>query len=175
MKIKSEKRTSTGRMILVFLLLGVALTWFFSQQFESLPTGFRPNLPPKLNLVGGPNIDLQERSKPLLVNFWATWCAPCLHELPVLVKVARDFDKEVQFIGLSVDSPVPDVLVLQRQFQIPYPLAIAPWEMVSEWKAEQLPMTYLLDKKREIVWLHRGAVSENDLVAAIKSVLAQTR
>jgi thiol-disulfide isomerase/thioredoxin len=44
-------------------------------------------------------------SKPLLINVWATWCAPCREEFPDLVKIANEYDGQIDVVGISVDSP----------------------------------------------------------------------
>ncbi len=45
------------------------------------------------------------RGRPLVVNFWATWCQPCREEIPALEALARERGKEVQVVGVSVDDP----------------------------------------------------------------------
>ena len=156
-------------MIVLFSLITVLMIWFFSYQFETLSTGQKPSIPSDLEYVFGGNADIEVPEKLLLVNFWATWCAPCLQELPILVKIANQYRDKVQFLGLAVDSPRENIVALQQQFQIPYALAIAPWVMVSAWRAEQLPVSYLLSSSGEIIWSHRGAVSEVELIDAIKN------
>ncbi len=47
----------------------------------------------------------ERRGRPVLLNFWATWCVPCLHEMPDLAKLAREFgDGRADFVGVSLDA-----------------------------------------------------------------------
>jgi len=43
--------------------------------------------------------------KPLLINVWATWCTPCRDEFPDLIRLAKDYDDQIEVVGISADSP----------------------------------------------------------------------
>lgn len=55
------------------------------------------------------------RGKPLLINFWATWCPPCVKEMPELDRFWRSHRQQLSVVGLAIDSPEPVKLFLQRQ------------------------------------------------------------
>ncbi|HET7526243.1 MAG TPA: TlpA disulfide reductase family protein, partial [Burkholderiaceae bacterium] len=74
---------------------------------------------------GAPLIMADFRGRPLIVNFWATWCAPCIRELPALQKFQRDLaGRGWQVIALAVDQPVP-VLEFINRFKLELPVALA--------------------------------------------------
>jgi thiol-disulfide isomerase/thioredoxin len=53
---------------------------------------------------GGDLVMAELRGRPLLVNFWATWCPPCIRELPELDRFARSHDQQLRVVGLAVDN-----------------------------------------------------------------------
>lgn len=70
----------------------------------------------------------QWQGKFLLVNFWATWCAPCVQEMPELSTLQKDFSKNnVQLIGMGIDSP-GNIADFAKKYQISYPLFVAGME-----------------------------------------------
>lgn len=70
----------------------------------------------------------QWQGKFLLVNFWATWCAPCVQEMPELSTLQKDFSKNnVQLIGMGIDSP-GNIADFAKKYQISYPLFAAGME-----------------------------------------------
>ncbi len=65
------------------------------------------------------------RGKPLILNFWATWCVPCIRELPALQRFQRDFEaRGWRVLALAVDSPVP-VLEFVSKFKLALPVGMA--------------------------------------------------
>jgi thiol-disulfide isomerase/thioredoxin len=70
------------------------------------------------------------RGKVLIINYWATWCAPCREEIPMFVRLQREFaDKNVQFVGIAVDQ-ADKVRDFAKEFQINYPVLIAGIEAI---------------------------------------------
>lgn len=74
---------------------------------------------------GGELVMANLRGKPLLLNFWATWCVPCIRELPAMQQFQRDRAAQGwQTLALAVDSPVP-VLEFASRFKLQLPVAMA--------------------------------------------------
>jgi len=123
-----------------------------------------------------------ENAKPLLVNFWATWCDPCREEFPELVKINADYQGKVDFITISLDeaaiinSDVPKFL-LNMKAQMPAYLLQTDDEEAAissvskDWQGG-LPFTVLLDAKGEIVYTRQGKINVQLVRNAIEKVLS---
>ena len=101
--------------------------------------------------------------KPLLVNFWATWCGPCRYEIPHLVDLAKKHQDKIQVVGLVIDSPPAAVAEIVDEFGITYPIAVADGRTIDQWRAFAVPATYLLDASGRILWSSRGAMTRSTL------------
>jgi thiol-disulfide isomerase/thioredoxin len=77
------------------------------------------------DVAGKPQSLSQWKGKPLLVNFWAPWCAPCVQEMPELSALAaKDGGKRFNVIGIGIDSP-SNIAEFASKFKIAYPLYVA--------------------------------------------------
>lgn len=117
-------------------------------------------------LDGGAFVLAAWKGQPVVVNIWATWCGPCVHELPEFADVARRHG-DVRFVGLAVDSRPADVERMVARFAIPYPVVPIDGATQAAWKADAVPSTYLLDKDGKVVWSVLGGISGRDLEAAL--------
>lgn len=76
------------------------------------------------DLNGKPQSLAQWKGKPLLVNFWASWCAPCVSEMPELSELAaKDGGKHVNVIGIGIDSPT-NLVEFAKKTKVSYPLYV---------------------------------------------------
>lgn len=118
---------------------------------------------------GGPPLTLQSfRGKPLVVNFWATWCPPCVEEMPLLEAFFRqNTTKGIQVVGLAIDQPSAVRTFLQRT-PVSYPIGLAGLggtELSKTLGNESggLPYTVVVGADGSVVQRRMGRVSEADL------------
>ena len=107
------------------------------------------------------NINLsQSEGKVIIINFWATWCPPCVAEMPDLQELYDSYGNQVDFYFISNEQPKPINLFLDKMgYDLPDYLQIEQSPQVLE--SSSLPTTYLISKSGEIVMRKTGAASWN--------------
>ena len=128
----------------------------------------------------------RDGKRPLLVNYWATWCDPCRDEFPDLVKIDRDYRaKGLDFIAITLDdlvdikTAVPKFLLEMNARMPVYLLNVADPEpaisMVDSNWSGALPATFLYDNTGKVVYKHFGRVNPGELRAAIEQQVGKSR
>jgi len=127
-----------------------------------------------------------QAARPLLVNFWATWCEPCREEFPDLVRIDKDYKaRGLEFIVVSLDDVeelnkgVPQFLREMRATMPAYLLNTPDQEAAMnavdpQWSGA-LPATFLFDGKNQIVFKRMKRISEAELRAAIEKTLVKQK
>lgn len=92
------------------------------------------------------------KGKVVLLDFWATWCAPCRESIPHLVQLQKSYqEKGFQVIGLSMDKgDGTAVEKFVRSMEIPYPVTMTPEEVARNYGVSSLPTTILIDRQGKI-------------------------
>lgn len=131
------------------------------------------------------NLLTQPRQRPLLVNFWATFCDPCRDEFPDLVKIDKEYrPQSLEFVTVSLDdvtdikTSVPEFLDSMKATMPAYLLNVSDPEPAINavdpgWRGD-LPATYLYNEKGEIVYKHIGRVKPEELRNAIEKLVKKT-
>jgi thiol-disulfide isomerase/thioredoxin len=128
------------------------------------------------DMKGNPQPLEQWRGRVLVVNFWATWCAPCREEIPGFVRLQeRHGGRGLQFVGIAIDQS-GKVADFAREFGINYPLLIGGMEsldLLREAGNRQavLPYTVLIDRQGRVASRQPGGLTESRLEELVKPLL----
>lgn len=128
--------------------------------------------------LDGDSISLADlRGEPVLLNVWATWCAPCRQEIPELQALHERYAPEgLRVVGVTVDSrsAEDDVRAFIREFGMTYEVWWDPDQTsVTRFEAMGVPLTVLIGPEGRIRWRHLGVLApgDQDLRAALEAVL----
>ena len=116
------------------------------------------------------------REKVLVVNFWASWCPPCVEEMPALDKIQQEYvSKNVLIVGIGIDSP-SNIRDFLQKTPISYPIVVGGLEGSSLSKQMgntqgALPYTVIINPKGKSVFTKLGKISEEELRSAINSAI----
>jgi thiol-disulfide isomerase/thioredoxin len=111
---------------------------------------------------------IEWRGRALLCNFWATWCPPCLEEVPLLVAAKQQLPtNSVEIVGIGIDK-ADNIREFARNFKINYPVLVAGATAIDLIRrlgnaAAALPFTVLLDRSGTLVHRQLGALSRAEL------------
>jgi thiol-disulfide isomerase/thioredoxin len=186
MNIKTFIRAKTGMYFLILVFVSVFSGEAFSQNIVEAKPSPTPSATP-VNLPKVTQIDnialkklLKPNGKPLLINFWATWCDPCREEFPDLVKIGADYKDKIDFITISMDDlaeikrDVPKFLAEMKAEMPAYLLKsqsedAAIMSVSKNWQGG-LPFTILFNEKGETVYFRQGKVKIDLLRAALEKL-----
>jgi thiol-disulfide isomerase/thioredoxin len=127
---------------------------------------------PQLKTLAGGSVDTA--GKVVVMNFWATWCVPCIQEIPSFNKLHKELEAQgVAVVGVSMDEEGAErVTPFLKKHPMDYPVALGSAEMNQQYKLDQLPVTVIFDRSGKQVKRFEGFLKEDELQAAVKTALA---
>lgn len=118
---------------------------------------------------GGENVTLASmRGKPVVLNFWASWCVPCRKEMPAFQQVADATQGKVAFVGLASEDGEADARRFAEANGIRYTLGLAPAGLADSMGVFGLPSTFFIDANGMIVEAHFGELSHDELTQRLQ-------
>ena len=179
------KRSDKLVLFIVVALFAIAAGSFVSIQRES-PAASGPSPGAEIfyaqrlpDATGVERAMSEHRGKVVVVNFWATWCVPCVEEIPTFSRVHAQHAGKVAFVGLGIDSP-GNIASFNARFKPSYPLVVAGaggTELARAFgdRAGALPFTIVLGADGRILASRLGRVDEATLQKWIAPFVAPSK
>lgn len=150
---------------------GVSRWWLDPERTPGLIDAPNPGF--ELASIDGSVVNAADfEGRVLLVNFWATWCAPCREEMPMLQSIAQELDDEgFSVVGVALDDIEP-VRRFVAETGVTYPVLVGATDVMAEnvrWGNEKglLPYSVLVDRDGVVRWAHLGELKEAELRARV--------
>ncbi|MEA2081379.1 MAG: TlpA disulfide reductase family protein [Elusimicrobiota bacterium] len=164
------------------ILLSAVLLFFFSacrvSEPASPPENVRVPRPVSADftvpLINGRSFSLSSfRGKVVLIDFWATWCGPCVYEIPGFINLKNKYGRDgFEIIGFSVDRDKAAAVNFARAKGMNYPVAFADAELQQKYGGiRAIPTTFLIDREGRIAEKIVGAHEESFFDKKIKDLL----
>ena len=123
------------------------------------------------DLEGNPVSLSDFKGNVVVLNFWATWCPPCIAEIPDFVKVFNEFkDKDVQFIGVS-NEDISTLKSFAAEYNINYPILVDDKNIMEIWGIRAIPTTFVFDRDGQIVFKNVGMMTREQIRNVIENIL----
>jgi thiol-disulfide isomerase/thioredoxin len=157
----------SGRFALLLAALGLCLG-----QAAAAPAKLQPGAPvPSFARPGldGRPVDLSAyRGKAILIDFWASWCAPCLVEMPHLIALQDRYRPRLQVIGISMDDSAAAAKAVAGRFAFNYPLLLGDARLGERFGGILgLPVAILVGRDGKVRNVWRGEVPPTEIDKAV--------
>lgn len=160
------KRWIMPGMLAIFLMLSSILGCGLFQS-EPLEVGDRaPDF--GLPTIDGQTVELSElKGQPVLVNFWATWCGPCVMEMPYLQAASEEKGAEVEFIAINLGEDVGKVSQFAQGRGLSFTIALDTKKTGEAYNIRYIPTTFLIDEQGVIRHIKIGPFRSMDEVITL--------
>lgn len=172
--MRSGKFIFFGAISVLAILGGVAMLFLgsgdslISDSTKASTAAFTKKPAPdfEIELFTGETIKLSDYKgdKPVVVNFWASWCGPCRGEADILAKTGLKYKDKVEFIGIATNDNQRDAKTFLKEFDITYANGLDVNNIAINYNITGIPTTFFIDVEGNIVDYWVGAIGEQDLI-----------
>jgi cytochrome c biogenesis protein CcmG/thiol:disulfide interchange protein DsbE len=159
--------------LLFVLLIGIVLKAGSMSPLSADPSGQPAPTFTLSALDGGGSISLGEYAgKPVILNFWASWCVPCKQEAPVLAEAHRKWASEgIVFLGVDSQDTLKDGRAFEAEYGLGYDSAVDGGALMSRYGVVGFPETFFIDERGVIVAKFVGPLDQERLDGYAKLLL----
>lgn len=123
--------------------------------------------------LAGADVSLRQfTGRPVVINFFASWCAPCKEEAPGLTRLAHEFGSRVQMLGISIDDKPPGAMRFASRYGWSWPILYEPNDdLAFRYGIPGKPTTIVVDQKGRIAWQHAGKIGSRPVADVLQALL----
>jgi cytochrome c biogenesis protein CcmG/thiol:disulfide interchange protein DsbE len=162
----------------IVLVAGAVAVWGTVRERKPAcdPKAQHANLSFKLKDMDGRDVDLAAyQGRPLLINFWATWCGPCKDEIPALVELVSKYKStDLAVLGISIDDHPEDLKKFAADYKVNYPFLVGLGndELLEAYDAQfAVPVSWFVSAEGCVITKHTGIAAKEWFEARLKSML----
>ena len=124
-------------------------------------------------LIDGSSISLSDlKGKPVIINFWATWCGPCVREMPAFERLKEDFGDEIGIIAVNCGDDADTVKDFVDEYGYTFPVVLdEDYEVTMLYPSNSIPYTVVLDANGKITHVSTGAYDADTMYGRYKEAL----
>jgi thiol-disulfide isomerase/thioredoxin len=166
----SADRTTDAKVYLAFLQRGLTAT---PPAPAEKPAPNTSDFPQVSKLDGSAFDATPLKGKVVVVDFWATWCVPCLGEIPGFNRLQHDYSsKGVAVLGVSMDEDgASAVNPFLKKHAMDYTIALGPQPLFKQFSLDELPVTVIFGRDGKIAKRFDGFTKEQEIEAAVQAAL----
>lgn len=155
--------------IIPFIFFSLCALIYFNLTTPNLENKEKQEIPSfTLPLLNGDkeyvNDDIIKEEAPFLISFWATWCAPCIEEMPILKKLNTDYN--IPILGVNYRDTQKNITSFFQKNKI-NPFSYSAYDLKGEitvlWGIKGIPTHFLVDKNGDIIYRYDGPLTQNDI------------
>ena len=177
--MRADRLVRAG-VVLVFAVVSIVAGGCGAQRTPTIRIDGDPRSLPPPGLTDGDlahftGVVAGARGRPVVVNVWASWCAPCRVEAPLLERAATEYGQDVQFLGVASRDDRGDAEAFLRRFDVSYPNLLDTSGGIRKFLSVRgLPSTYVFDGRGRLVAQVVGAVDEQKLAGNIDEAIRRS-
>lgn len=161
--------------------LGLIIFFGFTGRFPLLNPGDARAVAPQagslapdfeLKTLSGQSVHLKDlRGHPVLINFWATWCTPCIQEMPMIETRYQKYSPDLVVLGVNYGEPESDVRSFVKTSGVTFDILLDNGQKIQElYRVRGYPTTFVVDSSGRVRAVQLGVMSESQLDGFLKKV-----